>query len=436
MINFFFTQTPLKFIVQSFWRDEAFTYLLAKKNLIDIVFLTAKDFNPPLYYFLIHFWMNIFGPSEISLRLLSLVFFWGIIYVIYLFLTNLFGFKLKKTFFYLMLFIINPILNYYAFEARMYTMFCFFSLLSYYFYFKRNKKCYIITSVLGLYIHYFMILVIINQLIYSFFFENFKKRCLFFAKQYLKIILYFLPWVIFVLSQKNIINEEFWLIKPKIVDFLLIPIRIYTGLEFVFDYSQIVVILFSLLLFLIFIMGIINLKTKNSIKKSLFYYLLLWSLISPLIVLIFSFFKPLFLARYLIFSSVGLILLQIYLFEQMNRRTRYIFIFLLIIFTLHYNQLQFKYRNKADIKKVVHEIKKMMKKNDKLYVLSELNFHPAEYYLDEERVFIYGKTYSKIPQYVGKILISDKKIITSLPVYPNKAFVLKDDLTYDIQAKF
>ena len=65
MLNFIFTKTPLFFLTQSFWRDEAFSYFMAKKNISEIIFLTAKDFNPPLYYSILHFWIKIFGGSEI-----------------------------------------------------------------------------------------------------------------------------------------------------------------------------------------------------------------------------------------------------------------------------------------------------------------------------------------------------------------------------------
>ncbi|PIW73452.1 hypothetical protein CO005_01355, partial [Candidatus Roizmanbacteria bacterium CG_4_8_14_3_um_filter_34_9] len=68
MLNFLFTKTPLFFLTQPFWRDEAFSYFMAKKNIFEMLLLTAKDFNPPLYYFILHFWMNIFGSSEIALR--------------------------------------------------------------------------------------------------------------------------------------------------------------------------------------------------------------------------------------------------------------------------------------------------------------------------------------------------------------------------------
>jgi len=77
-----------------------------------------------------------------------------------------------------------------------------------------------------------------------------------------------------------------------------------------------------------------------------------------------------------------------------------------------------------------------MGKDDVIYVTHEFNFHPAQYYLDGKQVYIYGKTYGKIRSYVGKILIPENSISNSLPPYPHRAFILKDDLSYIIQALY
>ncbi|MBI2641658.1 glycosyltransferase family 39 protein [Candidatus Roizmanbacteria bacterium] len=100
-MNFLFNSTPLKFLVQDLWRDEAFSFLLAKKNIFEIIILSAKDYTPPLHAILLHFWVKLFGTSEISLRIPSLLFYWATIYVSYLFLKNIFRFGNKKSFFYL-----------------------------------------------------------------------------------------------------------------------------------------------------------------------------------------------------------------------------------------------------------------------------------------------------------------------------------------------
>ena len=199
MFTWLFTKTPFAFLVQSLWRDEAFSYLLAKKNIFQIIILTAKDFNPPLYYLILHYWIKIFGSSEIALRSLSFIFFWATLYAVYLFLSNIFKFSLKKSFFYLLFFLINPLFLYYAFEARMYLMFAFFATLSFYSLYKKNSKLYLFSTIFGLYTHYFMILILVTH-----YFIN-KNR------GQLKAFLSFVPWLLLVFFQKGIVNGSFWI---------------------------------------------------------------------------------------------------------------------------------------------------------------------------------------------------------------------------------
>jgi len=162
MLNFLFTHTPLLFLTQSFWRDEAFSYFLAKKNILEIIILSAKDFSPPLYHLLLHFWLKIFGGSEISMRSLSVIFFWATLYVCFLFLQEIFKLNFKKSLIYLLLFLVNPFLSYYAFEARAYSLFAFLATLSYYSFYKKNYKLYFLSTVFGLYTHYFMLFVVFS----------------------------------------------------------------------------------------------------------------------------------------------------------------------------------------------------------------------------------------------------------------------------------
>ena len=220
MLNYLFTKTPLIFLVQSFWRDEGFTYLLAKKSIIQILISTAHDFSPPFYYLILHFWINIFGSSEISIRSLSLIFYWAALYIVFLFLKNIFKFSLKKSCFYLLIFIFNPLLTYYAFEGRMYSMFLFFAVLSFYSLYKKNSKLYFFSSILGLYTHYFMILVLVSQYLFS----KFKQ---------LNIILCFIPWMIYILFSKGIGPQSFWIEGSNLSSLITFLGQIFTG----YDYS-------------------------------------------------------------------------------------------------------------------------------------------------------------------------------------------------------
>src|SRR3990167_7989306 len=214
MLNYLFTQTPLTFLTQSFWRDEAFSFFLAKKNVVEIISLSLRDFNPPLYYLLLHFWLKIFGSSEISLRSFSFIFYWLTIFVAILFLTEIFKINLRKNslffIFYLLLFIVNPILSYYAFEARNYALFAFFATLSYYSFYKKSYKIYLFSTVLGLFTHYFMLFVVLSQLFFNYLVNKKGRKFQITNKILLKPLIIFLPWLFLTLVKNSFFTSSFW----------------------------------------------------------------------------------------------------------------------------------------------------------------------------------------------------------------------------------
>ena len=70
----------------SIWWDEGWSVWLARQGLVDIARVTAADVHPPLYYWLLHFWIGLAGQSEFGVRFLSVclgtltvfaVWFWG-----------------------------------------------------------------------------------------------------------------------------------------------------------------------------------------------------------------------------------------------------------------------------------------------------------------------------------------------------------------------
>lgn len=423
MLNFLFTKTPLVFLVQSFWRDEAYSYLLAKKNLMDIVALTIKDFSPPLYYFILHFWIKIFGNSEIALRSLSFIFFWATIYVVFLILNEVFRFEVKKSLIYLLFFVTNPILVYFAFEVRMYSLFAFLATLSYYALLKKNPRLYIISTILGLYTHYFMILVVVGQFIVT----RFKQKHALFA---------FLPWLAFVTVNKVTSGYAFWIEKISPMKFVTFMGELFTGYEESLGFFDKKIVYFSLAISTVVLFSLVTYFKNKKNDGRIFWTLFIWGVVIPLFVLVGSFFKPLFLPRYLIFSSVGLCLLMVYAFEKMPVYVKAFAIAFFIAFSINYQKIEIAKRTKAPMRQTFAEIKNLIKDGDSVYVLSELDFFTAQYYVDEKRVYVYGKTYEEIPDYIGKVLLNEDRIAKRLPIYPNKAFVIDQWGNYEIEAQY
>lgn len=422
MYAWLFTKTPLVYLVQSYWRDEAFSYYLAKKNIVDILIISAKDFTPPLYHLILHFWIKIFGGSEISIRSMSLIFYWATVYLVTHFLEDIFKMNTKKAVFYTLFAAINPLLIYYALEGRMYTMFAFLASLSFYFLYRKKYKLYLVFTILGLYTHYFMILVVAAQYLLT------KS-----GKQIVAMIC-FLPWIIFTIINRGIDLDSFWIQRFRFDSLINFIGSLYTGYEREFKFYDKFIFPLSIALLMLIAYG--YLKTKIEKDYFIYKYFFVWSILIPFSIVLLSFIKPIFLPRYLIFSTVGLILLLIFIIDKLQIFLKTLIIFFIIMVTFNYNRLQIKERTKGNIKKTVKEIKYLMKKEDVLYVTSELDYFTAQYYLDENKVYIWGKSYEEIPNYVGKALIPKNKLVYNLPVYPKRAFVLNPDGKYTVMALY
>lgn len=125
---------------QSLWMDEAISALAVKGNnfLGLIANFSLGDTHPPFYYLLLKTWTLIFGYSEISLRLPSVVLGVATVYVIYLIGKKIAGEKLGII---SALFLVTSGLHlYYSQEARMYALSTFAVSLTVYFFLKVREK--------------------------------------------------------------------------------------------------------------------------------------------------------------------------------------------------------------------------------------------------------------------------------------------------------
>lgn len=119
---------------QSLWLDEATTARVVQQyNFADIISkFSPGDFHPPLYYLLMKAWTNIFGYSEISLRMPSVIFSLLTGYVVYLIGKRIRNYSIGLWSAAFLLF--NPLIIYYSQEARMYMMSTFLLTTALYFY--------------------------------------------------------------------------------------------------------------------------------------------------------------------------------------------------------------------------------------------------------------------------------------------------------------
>lgn len=435
MLTWFFTKTPLLFLTQSIWRDEAFSYLLAKQPINEILAITAGDFNPPLYYLILHIYMWIFGSSEIMLRVFSFIFFSVTLYTAHRIIEHIFLKKSTSRYIYIFLFAFSPFLMYYGLEARMYAMTACLATVSWYFLMTRRPRKYLLTMVLGLYTHYFFLFIAAAQFAYMMLTntrtEAQKKA---YARHLVTAGAIFSVWILFMISQNPPIGKSFWIVAPSLYNILNIPAILLTGYEDTFYFPKFSLIPYTVLFLATVFFGYKN-ATKSRHEKDTFLFLLCWTIVPVILTLLLTPLKPLFLPRYLMVSAPGILLLTIYLIIKMPaRQLRVVFLAIFFIAFTSYHILQVTFRQKANFRATVREIKTLAGKDDLVYVDNVLNFHPAQYYFDSKRVYIIGKSYREIPDYVGKILISQDRVVSLPPRYPRKAFIIHDDLSYDIQS--
>jgi len=103
-----------------FWIDEALAVGVASHDLLDIPGVLELDGSPPLYYALLHVWMQLFGTGETATHVLSLVFALATIPAAVWAAGSLWG--PRAGWIAGVLAAINPFLTFYAQETRMYSL--------------------------------------------------------------------------------------------------------------------------------------------------------------------------------------------------------------------------------------------------------------------------------------------------------------------------
>jgi mannosyltransferase len=210
---------------ESIWLDETTSILIARLNLPSVVAWTAADIHPPLYYFVLHFWLG-FGESEFAVRALSVMFGVWTIVIVYALARELFDSDVGLL--SALLLALSPMHIWYSQEARMYPMVTTWSLLASYSLIlalrsssgpgwrrsaaphraqMRYWVAYVLFSVLALYTHYFALFVLLFQNLFVLFWlwrhgvrsnASLWRRWLLIE---LLIALLFLPWVPVVYRQ-------------------------------------------------------------------------------------------------------------------------------------------------------------------------------------------------------------------------------------------
>ena len=158
---------------QSIWYDEAFSLTVSRLSLSEITNKLIQDFvHPPLHYFALHAWFELFGFGTLQARLMSAAFSTFAVVMIYLLTTYLFGHR--AALFSALLLAVSQLGVMYSQEARPYAQLLFFVLCSAYtFIIALRKKhallwwSFVFLATLMIYTHYYGVFVMGSLFLYA-----------------------------------------------------------------------------------------------------------------------------------------------------------------------------------------------------------------------------------------------------------------------------
>lgn len=214
---------------ESIWLDEGVSIdisLQEPTQIIKMIWL-GTDVHPPLYYVLLHFWRELVGISEFSIRFLSLIF--GVAGIFFIYKMGTLLCDPKVGFYSALLMALSTFHLEYSQEARNYSLLVILSLLSCYYYFKllffedtkRSKLLYILFTASLLYTHAYALFVLLVQCFHSLiiFFQKNQLTSLrardWLLIQFMLFIL-IVPWVPVFFNQLSQFSDDNFLFIPRL----------------------------------------------------------------------------------------------------------------------------------------------------------------------------------------------------------------------------
>lgn len=293
--------------------DEPFSIYHSQKSITGIFQLLKTENNPPLFFIILHYWIDIFGIDEFSVRLPSVIFSSLSSVLIFIIGNKYFSFRIGII--SSLLFSSSTLQMFYAHDARVYALFFALSCINLYFFidqtiFRVNNNRILfwltIVNILLCYSHFFGFVIVLTELFIAFLLFPFQKV---FWRNFLSVALIFISYLWYiptVFERYEASTQGNWIPSPLISD-------LYT---MIWRFSNMPVIavlfIFTLIIGASVKWHVINLKNSTSFKIILFQFLLCYFGI-----FIISFWIPLFIDRYLLFTSLYFYLLLGIIFNSL-----------------------------------------------------------------------------------------------------------------------
>lgn len=415
--------------------DESQSLWQTSRSIVNILKVIAQDVHIPLYHIILHTWQAYLGNDIAVARILSVVFFVVTIPIAY----KLFSFAYNNktiALFSTLLLSISPFLNWYANEVRMYSLLILLVVSNQYFFlriYKNNDALaylgFFITSLFGIYTHYFFSVYLIVIAIFFFIFrKEFQPRTL---PKLLTIFVIvgslFTPWLYFVYSQGSASNTKPLLTQPTTVDLFNTFDQYFVGFQEDAT-NSLIISLWPLITILILLL--LRRRFKGFNLETYFFATVAFAPI--LLVFFFSLFvRPFFVSRYLAYTIPSLYILIGYVITLYSKRITY-FLRIVLIFVMlsgFFLQLNTSSPVIENYKQAIDYTNANISYQDVLILSAPFTLYPVEYYYKADAPIytlpIWERTSGQIPPFNKENLPLEIEQLTSKT---NKAWVL---LSYD-----
>ncbi|OGC77446.1 hypothetical protein A2619_03805 [candidate division WWE3 bacterium RIFOXYD1_FULL_39_9] len=422
--------------------DEAQSIWQASHSLEFIKTYMLKNVHLPLHNSLLHFWISIFGTSEISVRTMSAI--PGVLTVPALYLLSKEIMGRKRSLLTMFLGAISPIWVWYSREIRMYTLLTLVTTISYLLYvriMKYNKSrdyiLYTLVNVIGIYTHYFFTLVLFVQML--FFLISFvvkrvkwgkydvydrKKQFAFLSVCGLLVIGSFLPWVYMLYKSYGSGTLAPVLAKPTAFNLILSYFEFTNG----FLPDALTSLAISIWPVIILLGFIFLTKRQNPFSPGIL--LALMGATIPVFIIYSGsvLIKPMYLTRYLITITPMYYILLAWYFTELVGKKRIILTSLFILTLLFSLYLQATHPDnpvREDYRAAVSFLNERTSSRDIIILAPPYTIYPFQYYYEGtarvSTIPIWNKKKGGIPAYDSEKVANDVK---SLQANHKKMYLL------------
>lgn len=383
---------------ESIYGDEAYSIFHAQKPLAELTEIFLHDQNPPLHIIVLHFWMQLFGVSDISAKGLSVIL--NILCAVVLFLFAKKFLNKQAALFVSVLFLFSNVQLFYSHEVRTYALVQLLCISSFYFYFKLltepDKKSIAALSVINLLLlfsHYLTIFIFITQFLCVWLFLKKAPRGIkYYLISQLLTALFFVPWLK-VLFANLPQSGSFWLTAPG-----------YGELKwfvFMLNGSESLFTVFTTIILSSIIMVLLNRRFRFFYEsfdtKVYIVFLCLYILPIGLDYWVAQY-TPVFLGRYFLYATLGLFLLIAYIISYLNTSAIIRIMIVMPVFYFLFTAFNAKPEKEDDWKSIMPRIKKIQTGNTVIFISASYKYKDFAFYYDREAFKDYKNTIQRLYQ--------------------------------------